>query len=328
MNSKEWLQNVSGLTHLQYFAQHKIFGDKAGSVIGVRDGYIVAIGLGKSDDKRKSAVRLLLRYASSQKPMAVAEALAAARGKFDEPIALPTSAAAVRTYSFGKPSPESVATDVDNILAALRTAAQPMQSVCEDCQRSESAITLFNDVPGHFCSGCQEKVRSELDAAAVQYEAQETNFFLGFLYGVGAALIGSVAWGGVAYLIHYIFLYGAIAIGLLVGKAVVFGMGKVTWPGRILIGVLTAGSVALGDAFFYGLEIMKTANTSLWNGLHIAVANFWKIETDSSSGVLSIVFGLIGAAIVVYNTRKPEFKARFEPLGTPTSGGSSAAGAF
>ena len=326
MNNTEWLQKVSALTHLQYFSQHKIFGDKAGSLIGVRDGYIVAIGLGKTDDRKKAAVRLLLRYASNGNPVVVAEALAAARGKFDKPIALPSSAVAVRTYSFGKPSPESVAADVDNILAALRTVSQPAQAICEQCQRSETAITLFNEVPGRFCSGCQEKVHNELDAAAMQYDSQETNFFLGLLFGLGAALIGSIAWGGVAFLLHYIFLYGAIVIGLFVGKALVYGMGKVTWPGRILIGVLTAGSVAFGDAIFYGLEIMKNEQTSFGTGLHIAVANFWKIETDSSSGVLSIIFGLVGAGIVVYNTRKPEFKARFEPLGTPTSGGTTAAG--
>ena len=57
------------------------------------------------------------------------------------------------------------------------------------------------------------------------------------------------------------------------------------------------------------------------------MTNFWKIETDSESGVLSIIFGLVGAAYIMYSTRKPEFKARFEPLGAAEFGATKAAGA-
>ena len=327
MNNKDWLQKVSELTRIPYYPQHKVFGNKSGALVGLRDGYIIAIGLGKADNGKNAAVRFLVRYAPVQDPAALGESLIAARGKFDKPVTLPTSAVAVRSYSFGKPSPESIATDIDNLIAALKTGAQPSQGRCEDCQKPESSITLFNDVPGHFCSSCQEKVRGELDAAAMEYEKKETNFFLGTMYGVAAALIGSIAWGGIAYLIHYIFLYGAIIIGVFVGKAVVQGMGKVTWPGRMMIGVLTACSVAFGDAIFYGLEIMKNVHTTFTEGLRIAVTNFWKIETDSESGVLSIIFGLVGAAYIIYSTRKPEFKARFEPLGSPEFRATKTAGA-
>ena len=327
MNNNAWLQKLSELTHLPYYPQHKVFGNKSGALIGVRDGYIVAVGLGKTDDGKKAAIRILMRYAPAQDVAALGESLVAARGKFQKPITLSTSAGAVRTYSFGKPNPESIASDIDNMMAALRTGAQPMADRCEECQKAESAITLFNAVPGHYCSACQEKVRSQLDAAAMEYEKKETNFFLGTMYGVVAALIGSVAWGGVAYLIHYIFLYGAIIIGVFVGKAVVQGMGKVTWPGRIMIGVLTACSVAFGDAIFFGLEIMKNVHTTFGEGLRLAITNFWSIETDSESGVLSIIFGLVGAGYIMYSTRKPEFKAHFEPLGAPEFGGTKAAGA-
>jgi hypothetical protein len=57
--------------------------------------------------------------------------------------------------------------------------------------------------------------------------------------------------------------------------------------------------------------------------LRAVLATFWKTETDSDGGVISIVFGLIGAIWVMYSTRKPAFKARFVTLETaaPTLSG-------
>jgi hypothetical protein len=53
--------------------------------------------------------------------------------------------------------------------------------------------------------------------------------------------------------------------------------------------------------------------------------SFWKLETDVDGGIASILFGLIGAGITVYGTRKPAFKARFVTLGTPATTLSSVA---
>jgi len=84
-----------------------------------------------------------------------------------------------------------------------------------------------------------------------------------------------------------------------------------------MIGVLTAASVAFGDAIYYALTVMSQNHIAFMEALKEVLANFWKIETDSDGGVLSIVFGLIGAVLVMYSTRKPAFKARFVTLGTP-----------
>ena len=42
---------LSSLTGLPCYEEHKIFGDKSGALIGIEDGYIVAVGLGKVDSK-------------------------------------------------------------------------------------------------------------------------------------------------------------------------------------------------------------------------------------------------------------------------------------
>ncbi len=323
MKNTEWLCEVSKLTGLPYYEEHRIFGDKSGALIGISDGYIVALGLGKVDS-RHAAVKMLLRYAKVQDPEQIKQALDPAKGKFklttDE-----TTATLVRTYSFGKPDASSVADELRNLLAALKTSASAISGKCEECGKAEPQIILLNDVPTHYCSSCQVQMTQKLDAAAIEYENLETNLPLGLLYGMGAAVLGSIAWGGVAYLLHRIFLWGAIIIGLFVGKAVVKGIGKVTWTARIMIGLLTAASVAFGDSIFYALLVMKESQIAFVPALKLVLLNFWKLETDDGGGMASIFFGLIGAGITIYGTRKPAFKARFVSLGTPANTLSSVA---
>lgn len=323
MKNNEWMTQVSKLTGLPYYEDHRIFGDKSGALIGISDGYIVAVGLGK-DNAGHAAIKMLLRYAKAQDPGHIKQALDPAKGKF-KLTADATTAVLVRTYPFAKPDAGTVAGDLRNLLVALKTSASPINGKCEECGKTEPQIVLLNDVPKHCCSGCQVQLSQKLDAAAIAYENLETNLPLGLMYGVAAAALGSIAWGGAAYLLNRIFLWGAIIIGLFVGKAVVKGTGKVTWTARILIGVLTAASVAFGDAIFYALTVMKENQMVFMHALKLVVQNFWKLESSSEGGIVSILFGLIGAGITVYGTRKPAFKARFVPLGTPTTTLSSAA---
>lgn len=323
MKNKEWLCQVSKLTGLPYYEEHRIFGDKSGALIGISDGFVVALGLGKADGGH-AAVKMLLRYAKAQDPQQIKQALDPAKGKF-KLVTDETTATLVRTYSFAKPDAADVAEKFRELLAALKTSASAFNGKCEECGKAEPQMVLLNDVPTHYCSSCQAQLTQKLDAAAVAYESLETNFPLGLLYGIAAALLGSIAWGGVAYLLHSIFLWGAIGIGLLVGKAVVKGAGKVTWTARIMIGLLTAASVAFGDSIFYALTLMKEIQIAFVPALKLVLMNFWKLESDSNGGIASILFGLIGAGITVYGTRKPPFKARFVALGTPATTLSSVA---
>lgn len=323
MNNREWLSQLASLTGLPYYEEHRVFGDKSGALIGISDGYVVALGLGKAYG-RHAAVKILLRYAKAPDSLQVKQALEPARGKFklttDE-----TTAALVQTYSLGKPDAASIADRLRELTTALKTSALPINAKCEECGRAEQQMLLLNDIPAYYCSSCQVQMTQKLDADAIQYEKRETNLMLGLLYGLGAALLGSIAWGGVAYLLNRIFLWGAILIGLFVGKAVVTGIGKVNWAARGMIGVLTAASVAFGDVLFYTFIVMSRNQAAFTTAMKAVLANFWKIETAPDGGIVSILFGLIGAGFVMYKTRQPAFKARFVPLGTPAAVLSSAA---
>ncbi len=301
MKNQDWLCQLSKLTGVPYYEEHRIFGDKSSALIGISDGYIVALGLGKADGGH-SAIKMLLRYAKTQDPQQIKQALDPAKGKF-KPVTDETTATLVRTYSFGKPEAAEVAEKLRDLLAALKTSALAINRKCEECGRAEPQLILLNDAPTHYCSSCQVQLNQKLDAAAIAYETLETNLPLGLLYGVGAAVLGSIAWGGAAYLLHRIFLWGAIIIGLFVGKAVVTGTGKVTWTARIMIGLLTAASVAFGDSIFYALTVMKESQIAFVAALKLVLVNFWKLETDADGGIISILFALIGAGIVMYSTR-------------------------
>lgn len=318
MNNQEWLEQLSVLTALPYYPQHKVFGDKSGALIGTRDGFVIAVGPGKTE-KGHAAIHLSLRYSENADPKALAENLKSVKGKFDAPKSDSSTTILVRTYSLGKPAPQNIAEDVNNIIAKLKTCAMPLSGKCEKCQKSGTDLVLMNNFPVAYCQSCQSQLGQQVDAAAHAYENLETNLPLGILYGVAAALIGSLAWGGVAYAINRIFLWGAIIIGVFIGKAVVMGMGKVNWTGRILIGALTAASVAFGDALFYTFVLMKQEQATFMLALKAVLSNFWKVEQSSDGGVVSILFGLIGAGVVMYSTRKPEFKAQFVPLGAPAT---------
>jgi hypothetical protein len=195
MKNEEWLCDLSKLTGLPYYKGNRIFGDKSGALIGISDGYVAAIGLGKADGGH-AAVKVLLRYAKTQDPQQIKQALDPAKGKFkvttDE-----TTATLGRTYSFSKPDAADVAEKLRELLAALKTGAPPIAGKCEECGKAEQQLMLLNDVPTHYCCSCQVQLTQNLDAAAIAYENLETNLPLGLLYGLAQRRYWA-AWHGVA----------------------------------------------------------------------------------------------------------------------------------
>jgi hypothetical protein len=319
MNENEYLRQVATVAGLQHYPQQGPWGRKSGSAMGTRDGYVTAIGFTR--DRQGSRVVILLRFKKLEQPELVKSAVKSAaikKGKLGE-----VGNSFLRwewTYSFTKPKAEEVA----NLANALREAIRPVtvgfDGRCEQCtSASTPSLTLMNGLPTFICAGCQEKVRQGLDQAAVNYEAITPNYPNGLVLGIAAAALGGLAWGLVAYALNYIFLYGAILIGYLVAAGVLKGTGKVTRFGQIIIPVLTVASVLFGDAIFYTLIVMKHQNVAFSGRLlNVIVVHLWDIESKGN-GVLSLLFGLVGAGYALYSARKPKFKAVFQPLGAPNA---------
>ena len=319
MNENDYLKQVASLTGLQHYPQQGPWGRKSGSVIGTRDGYVTVIGFERG---REAKLMILVRFKAFSQPDLLNSTLKGndalkKHGKLGQ-----VGSDFVRwewKYSFTKPKPEEVAQLAETLREAIKQVAPGFDGRCEHCSSaSTSNLTLMNGLPVFICAACQEKVRHELDQAAMNYDAIVPNYPNGAVLGIGAAALGGIAWGVVAYAINRIFLWGAILIGYFVAAAVLKGTGKVTRFGQVIIPILTVASVLFGDAIFYTLNIMKSEQVPFTGRLLNAVlVHLWDIERQGS-GVLSVIFALVGAGYALYAARKPKFKAAFQTPGAPS----------
>jgi hypothetical protein len=301
------------------------YGDKEGCVVGVRDGFLFAIGRDTSENQH--GIALLARFKPTETHEAVKKAVEehpavkAAKGDAKPKESGNDFVKWKWNYSLTRPKAEAIAELARALAEALKQATPGFDARCEGCQKtSVSEILLLNGVPVRYCELCQQQMHADLDKAGMDYEALPVDPVKGLAYGLGAMFVGALAWGLVAYWLERIFLYGAILIGYLVARAVHAGMGKIERMGQVLVVVLTIVSVVLGDIIFYCLIIMKQEQIPFSLELLIGVIlNIVALETQSGGGIASIFFALIGAGYALYTMRKPQFKAKFERLGQPSS---------
>ncbi len=319
MNENEYLQQVATLAGLQHYPQQGPWGRKSGSAVGTRDGYMTAVGF--SRNREGARVVILLRFKKIEQPELVKSAVKSAAIKKGKLGAVGNNFLRWEwKYSFTKPKPEEVAKLAEELRTAIKPVTMGFDGRCEQCaSASTPSLTLMNGLPTFICAGCQENVRHELNQAAVNYEAITPNYPNGLVLGIGAAALGGLAWGLVAYAINYIFLYGAILIGYFVAGGVLKGTGKVTRLGQIIIPILTIASVLFGDAIFYTLIVMKHQHVPFSGKLLNAIVVHLVDIESKGSGVLSLLFGLVGAGYALYSARKPKFQAVFQPLGAPNA---------
>lgn len=99
-------------------------------------------------------------------------------------------------------------------------AGSPSTDHCQYChQPVPNTYYRINDSPA--CTGCAEKARGEL--------ARDTHsaFVRGLLFGIGAAILGLIIYATFAITTGIIIGYVSLAVGWLVGKAIIKGSGGV-----------------------------------------------------------------------------------------------------
>lgn len=319
MNENAYLDQVASLTGFRHYMRQGPWGRKSGSVIGAQDGYVTIIGFNRS--QKKAQVVILLRFKKTDQPdmvkAAITQSEAVPRKKKGKLGAVGNDFLRWEwNYSFTKPKAEDVVQLSNALRAAIRPVVTGFDGRCEKCQRTSTPeLTLMNGLPLYTCSGCQDTIRQEQNQAAVNYDLLQANYPNGFVLGIGAAVLGGIVWGGIAYALNYVFLYGAILIGYFISRSLIKGTGKVTRIGQASIPILTIGSILFGDAIFYTLAIMKNRNLAFsFTLLKAVIVNLWSIE-KTGNGAVSLIFGLVGAGYALYAARKPKFKAIFETLG-------------
>jgi hypothetical protein len=115
----------------------------------------------------------------------------------------------------------------------------PGNDHCQFCHQP-IAGTYYRANDAMACPGCAEKMRGEL--------ARDTHaaYMRGLLYGIGAAIVGLILYATFEIMSGIIIGYASLAVGWLVGKAIMKGSGGV--GGRryqITAAVLTYAAVAM-----------------------------------------------------------------------------------
>jgi hypothetical protein len=320
MTENGYLDEIASLSGMRHYPRQGPWGRKSGCVIGSQDGYVTVIGFNRTT--RQARVVLLLRFKKMEQlemlKTAVAQNDALSRRKRMKLVAVGNDFVRWEwKYSFAKPKAKVVVHLTNDLRATIKPIVAGFDGRCEKCQSTAThELTLLNGIPLYICPSCQQAVRQEQDKAAMDYESLQPNYPNGIVLGTGAALLGGIAWGLVAYGLNHIFLYGAILIGYFVAGGMIKGTGKVTLLGQVLTPILTVASILFGDTIFFTLAVMKDRNLPFSSELFGAVlTNFWALE-KIGNGPGSILFALIGAGYALYRARKPKFKAAFEPLGT------------
>ena len=98
--------------------------------------------------------------------------------------------------------------------------AQPGAALCKSCGKSISGgFYRVNGVP--VCGSCAQRIRDQMPVDS------HSAFVRGIFCGVGGAILGLALYVGFALATGWIVGFVSLAVGYIVGKAVVFGSGGV-----------------------------------------------------------------------------------------------------
>lgn len=326
--TKKRLVRLSELTGLKAVPKGPWQGP---AVAGSVRGFPVAVAWTRND--RQAQATLLVRFAKGSwtagpeglKQFAESsEELRAAVGKKTLPKALLKSFQLLEDgllcqwpYSFFAPRPEAVAAVLKVLVAFAERAAKPVSEQCEGCGReTREGLWMADGVPVRVCTPCRASQDEQARRAQEAYQAMASNPLAGLLYGLATGAVLAVAWGGIAYLIHRIFLWGAIGIGVALAWTINRGMEKVNHFGRALTVLLTLATVLAGDYLFILFSAAQESEGGLSLRLASAVAtHFYEVDFQNGSGFVSLLFALVGAGYILYVNRPPRFRVTYEPLG-------------
>lgn len=313
-----------------------------GIVLGLKDGYLVTVGLISS--RNHKALNILVRYRvgspkdaieTTLKGLPAFKGLAARKVKVSEDSLLVTW-----TYAFRRPSPDAVEKSIDEVITNIKGLALPFSGKCEECNSSDAGeVTLVNGVPGYHCEGCRSRTIAEKEREAEEYRNRPANYVVGVPVATLVAVITGTAWG----LIISAMEAGSktwtpklhAIVGLVIGGAVSWTffkvLGKVNRAGQAIAIVLTLLGKFWGDTLFYtfSLLIARDVNISTnplsWSPtdfrvfmahLHFVLPRFWEFKLDDYGKV--VLFGdLFCAGSVAWMpwAKVPKFIPNYESAG-------------
>jgi hypothetical protein len=104
--------------------------------------------------------------------------------------------------------------------ATAEYSAQPGAAICKSCGKTITAASYrVNGVP--VCGQCAQCIKDQMPVDS------HSAFVRGTCFGVGGAILGLALYVGFALATGWIVGFVSLAVGYIVGKAIVFGSGGV-----------------------------------------------------------------------------------------------------
>ena len=136
------------------------------------------------------------------------------------------------TLGLSNPTPEPAPTAWDLQFEHAEFSAPAQGRSCANC--NGAAAPEYHELNGKvFCSACRGRIEASLDKMRASGSLGRA-----FLYGLGAAIVGSIVFYAVSAISGYQFGLIAVVIGFAVGKAVRKGSGSLGGRRYQIIAVL------------------------------------------------------------------------------------------
>ena len=125
--------------------------------------------------------------------------------------------------------------------ATAEYSVQPGGAICKSCGKSiAGGYYRVNDVP--VCGNCAQRIKDQIPLDS------HSAFVRGISFGVGGAILGFALYVGFALATGWIVGFVSLAVGYIVGKAIVFGSGGVGGGRRYQVAAVLLTYIAVSTA--------------------------------------------------------------------------------
>jgi hypothetical protein len=224
-------------------------------------------------------------------------------------------------FAWSVPAPSRIQAWVDLLVDAVGRATPVFDGRCETCGTAVGpGFVLVDGLPTLMCPTCRQKVEAAGEMAERTYDLMEARHLNGTLFASVAAVVGAVAWAGIAAITEREFAIAAIGIGVLVAWAYKRGAGRVDRAGQAIGAGLTLASVVVGEILLYAWWVARAnpgVGFRLEAGLFVYVQAWQK---SAGSEVITLFLGLVGAWIASKGLERPKLRQKIEDASSPAAG--------
>ncbi len=326
------IKEISEQTGLPWFNNPGPFKSTKGLLSGVRDGYLVSIGVVGQGMKECICAVIRFRRTADEK------ALLASMDRFKSFTGGGNFQLQGQTLVCTLPKPiqgtngQKITEKLDQILRELALRAQPFDpGKCEGegCRNEVSEITLINGNANFICGGCKIRIAGKQEEKRRRYLTTPSNYLKGFLFGTGGALAAGAASAVLSYWMTddkgmmSVKLACILPFGIAMAAAfmVKMGIGKISRVSTLTAIIATFLGILLSNVLYNGLVIAHLKHLHLSSQLIGWVLNhLWELKWYEFGKLILFVeiLSIFGSAHMLWEMR-PKFPAAFISIGAPVT---------